>query len=85
MPQTILRIAGPSIFLIGIFIWMMGGARAGFSNTSIVHVQMDEITGIESKRYEDGFVPGIEFVAIGFLGFAVTLGAAAFFENKRQS
>ncbi|MGK0237057.1 MAG: hypothetical protein ACKVGW_05445 [Verrucomicrobiia bacterium] len=85
MPQTILRIAGPVIFLIGISIWMTGGARAGFSNTSIVYVEIDEITGIESKKYEDGFVPGLEFMAIGFFGFAVTLGAAAFFENKRQS
>jgi hypothetical protein len=50
-----------------------------------VHPYIDEITGIESKKYEDGLVPGIEFLAVGFLGFAVMFGTAAFLENKRQS
>ena len=85
MALKFLRFAGSGIFLIGVLIWMLGGARAGFTDTSIVHPYIDEITGIESKKYEDGLVPGIEFLAVGFLGFAVMFGTAAFLENERQS
>ncbi len=85
MNQTLLRIAGPAVFLVGVLIWMIGGARAGFTNTSIEHVQIDEITGIEFTKYEDGLIPGIEFLALGFLGFCLLVGTAAFFENRRQS
>ena len=85
MAPKLLRMAGLAVFLIGALIWLMGGARAGFSNNLIEHVQIDEITGLEFTEYEDGFEPGLEFIAVGFLGFSVLVAAAAFFENRRQS
>ena len=80
-----LRFAGPAIFLVGVLIWLIGGARAGFSNNSIEIVKVDEITGLEFTDYKDGFEPGIEFIAAGFFGFSVLLASAAFLENRKQS
>jgi hypothetical protein len=85
MNQKLLRIAGPVVFLIGVLIWLTGGARAGFSNDRIVTVVTDEITGIEQTIYEDGFEPGIEFIAVGFFGLSTLVAASAFFENKRNA
>lgn len=84
MNLKLLRIAGPAVFLIGVLIWMMGGARAGFTNTSIEHARVDEITGLEFTEYEDGLIPGIEFLAVGFLGFGALAVTAAFLENRRE-
>ncbi len=70
--------------MIGMLIWLIGGARAGFTNTSIEHVKVDEITGLEFTEYEDGLEPGIEFIAAGFFGFGVLVAAGAYFENKQK-
>lgn len=84
MKRSFLKISGFCLFFSGAFVWLLGGARAGFSNDKIATVRVDEITGIQQTIYEDGFEPGFEFLALGFLGFATLSIAAAFLEGRQR-
>ena len=70
--------------MAGTLVWLLGGARAGFSNDKIATVRVDEITGIQKTIYVDGFEPGFEFLALGFLGFAALAVASAYLEGRQN-
>lgn len=78
------RLIGLSVFLLGTLIWLMGGARSGFTNTSIEKMEIDEITELEITRHEDGWEPGIEFIAAGFLGLSLLVAASVIAELREK-
>ena len=67
-----LRVSALVVLLAGVGLWVRGGARLGWTQTSIVTLQHDEITGIDYPVRRDGFVAGIEVPALATL---VALGA----------
>jgi len=66
-----LRLAAIALFVAGFGLWAGTGAHVGWTQTSTVTIQRDEITGIDFPVRRDALVPGIEFP------FAATLAAAA--------
>ncbi|MFO1476305.1 MAG: hypothetical protein U1F98_06605 [Verrucomicrobiota bacterium] len=64
--------------------WLAAGAHRGWTRTSLVRVQVDEVTGIEGRTYVPGFVPGIDFLAASW-GASALLGAAGWFVARRFS
>lgn len=59
-----------AVFAAGAAVWISGGAHFGWTKTSVPVPFVDEVTGIEGTRWEDRFVPGVEFPAAGALGAA---------------
>lgn len=66
-----LRLAAVALFVAGFGLWAGAGAHVGWTQTSAVTIQRDEITGIDFPVRRDALVPGIEFP------LAATLAAAA--------
>lgn len=63
-----------AILVLGLAAWAIGGARLGWTQTSVVSVQRDEITGIDYPVRRDAFLPGVEFPLVGFAAAVVLLG-----------
>ena len=54
--------------------WVLGGANRGWTKTSVTRWELDAVTGIKGPVTERKFVPGVEFLAGGFLGAVVLFG-----------
>jgi hypothetical protein len=68
-----LRGTAIALFLGGASIWFFTGAHFGWTQTSAVTIQRDEITGIDFPVRHAAFVAGIE---IPILAAAVAAAAA---------
>jgi hypothetical protein len=68
-----LRVFAVVVLLVGLGLWARSGARLGWTQTSIVTLQRDEITGIDFPVRRDAFVAGVE---VPLLAAAVAIGAA---------
>lgn len=66
--STALRRTALAILFAGMVGWAAAGARFGWTQTSIVTMQRDEVTGIDFPQRRNAFVPGIE---VPLLAFAV--------------
>ena len=80
---TSLRITAASAALAVLILWIGTGAHRGWTQTSTVTIQRDEITGIDFPVRHDAFVAGIEILAAGF-GFAALLAGASLFTHRRN-
>lgn len=76
-PKSRLRLAALAVLAAGLLIWVLDGARLGWTQTSTVQMQTDEITGIEYPVHRDEFVAGIEVPALaaGLAAVLVLAGA----------
>lgn len=61
-------------FLAGLGVWLATGRHVGWTQTSTVVMQRDEITGIDYPERRPGFVAGVE---VPFAGIAVALASVA--------
>lgn len=64
--------------------WVLNGAHRGWNMDKVPVNKTDEITGIAYVDYEEGFVPGVEFLAAG-LGVTVLLFGSSFLFRQRPS
>lgn len=73
-----------SALLLGAVItfWMLKGAHRGWNIDKAPVEKTDEITGIAYVEYEDRFVPGIEFLGLGFAAAAVLFGVSFLFRKR---
>lgn len=71
---TFLRGAAVAIFVAGLGVWLASGARLGWTQTSAVAMQRDEITGIDYPVRRAAFIAGVE---VPLLGAVVAAGLAA--------
>lgn len=78
-----LRIASAAVLAAALVVWFGTGAHRGWTQTSRVVVQHDEITGIDYPIREKTFVAGIEFPAAGLAASAL-LAAAGLLVNRRR-
>lgn len=71
-----LRRSALAVLLLGVLVWAAAGARLGWTQTSTVTMQRDEITGIEYPVRQDAFRPGVEVpaLALAFAGALAGLG-----------
>jgi ABC-type transporter Mla subunit MlaD len=68
-----LRIFALVVLVAGLGLWVRSGSHVGWTQTSVVTVQRDEITGIDFPVRSDAFVAGVE---VPLLATVVALGAA---------
>lgn len=78
-----LRLTAAAVLLAVLGLWVATGAHFGWTQTSKVVVQHDEITGIDFPVREKTFVAGVEVLAVG-IGFAAALAAASVYTNRRR-
>ena len=71
---TTLRRAALATLVVGIAIWAAAGARLGWTQTSVVSIQRDEITGIDFPVRHSAFVPGVEVPLLAFAAASVLAG-----------
>jgi len=79
-----LRLASAAALLAVLGVWAATGAHLGWTQTSKVVVQHDEVTGIDFPVREKTFVAGIEVLAAG-AGFAAALAGASLLANRRRA
>lgn len=70
----VLRGAALALLLLGLGVWIASGARVGWTQTSAVTLQKDEITGIEYPVRRTAFLPGLEVPALGAAAAAALAG-----------
>ena len=77
-----LRLAAIAFLLATVGVWVATGAHRGWTQTSKVVVQHDEITGIDFPVREKTFVAGVEVLALG-AGLSAALAIAARITRRR--
>ena len=76
-----LRTLAAIVFIAGIGAWLASGARVGWTQTSTVAMQRDEITGIDYPVRQAAFVAGVE-VPVLASALAATFAAASFIPRR---
>lgn len=79
-----LRLTSIAALLAILALWAATGAHLGWTQTSKVVVEHDEITGIDFPVRQKTFVAGVEVLAIG-AGFAAALAGASIYTNRRRA
>lgn len=79
-----LRAAALAILIVGIGTWLVHGARLGWTQTSVVTVQRDDITGIEYPVRQAGFVAGVEVPLLAG-AVAATFAAMSLLAQRRMA
>ena len=80
--SPLLRRAALVVAIAGLAFWASAGARIGWTQTSVVRVQRDEITGIDYPVRHPAFVAGIE-VPLLSLAVAGVLAGLSFVSSRR--
>lgn len=83
-PAAALRWSALAVLLGGLGTWLGTGAHLGFTQTSLVTMRRDEITGIDYPERRPGFVAGIE-VPLGTAGAAVALALLSLAADRRAA
>lgn len=78
-----LRIAAVVVLSAVLVTWIATGRHTGWTQTSIVTMQRDEITGIDYPVREPGFVAGLEVLILGSAA-AAALGTASLITARRR-
>jgi hypothetical protein len=71
------------LFAIGFSVWIGAGARIGWTQTSVVAMHHDEITGIDYPVRQAAFRPGVE-VPLLATATAATLAGIAYVTQRRR-
>ena len=71
-------------FTAGSLVWIAGGARLGWTQTSVVAMQHDEITGIDYPVRQAAFRPGVE-VPLLATATAVTFAGMGYVARRRRT
>ncbi|MBI4624774.1 MAG: hypothetical protein HY736_16350 [Verrucomicrobia bacterium] len=69
-----LRLSAWIVLAGGLAVWARSGARLGWTQTSMVTMQRDEITGIDFPVRSNAFVAGIEVPLLAAAIAAVAAG-----------
>ncbi|MBM3842491.1 MAG: hypothetical protein FJ397_04380 [Verrucomicrobia bacterium] len=78
-----LRGAALALLIGGLGVWLATGAHLGFTQTSVVTMKRDEITGIDYPERRPRLVAGIEF-PLGTAGAAILLALLSLAAERRN-
>lgn len=78
-----LRGAAITALVITLGTWIATGSHLGWTQTSVVQIQHDEITGIDFPVRSDAFIAGVEVLAIGAAA-AVAFAGLSFLPRVRR-
>jgi hypothetical protein len=68
--------------VVTLALWFFGGPNPGWTKTRVAVSIKDEITGLDGVRWENHFLPGVDFLA-GGLAVAGALWGVSFAFRKR--
>lgn len=71
------------VFAAGLGTWVATGRHLGWTQTSTVTMQRDEITGIDFPVRQPGFVAGVEVPVVAATAAAVFASLAWFAQRRR--
>lgn len=77
-----LRILSAATLVAILALWAATGAHRGWTQTSRVVVQHDEITGIDFPVHQKTFVAGVEILAAG-VGLSAALAGASLLTARK--
>jgi len=83
--RRVLQLASLVVVVGAVAVWLATGANRGWTKTSVATPTLDEVTGIESPKYEKRFVPGLDFLWGALIGGATLAGASLLFRNKPET
>ncbi len=75
------RLVALATFIGCVGFWGAKGARIGWSQHQVPIQEVDEVTGLDYVRYEDRFVPGLEWLAGGCAVAVLLFGASFLFRS----
>jgi hypothetical protein len=78
----ILRWSALAVIAAGFAVWVAAGARIGWTQTSIVTMQHDQLTGIDYPVRAAAFRPGVEIPLLA-TATAAMLGGIAWVARRR--
>lgn len=82
---SLLHGAAVLIFVVGLGLWLASGARVGWTQTSAVSMQRDEITGIDYPVRRATFIAGVEVPLIGATAAAMLAGLSWLPKRRAQN
>ena len=74
--RTLLRTAALAVLAVGLGLWLATGAHRGWTQTSVVEMKRDEITGLDYPVRRAAFVAGVEIPALALVVAAGLFGAS---------
>ena len=80
--SRILRWTALAVIAVGFGVWVATGARVGWTQTSIVTMQHDQLTGIDYPVRAAAFRPGVEIPLLA-TATATLLGGMAWAARRR--
>jgi hypothetical protein len=80
--SQILRWSALAVVATGFSLWVAAGARMGWTQTSIVTMQHDELTGIDYPVRAAAFRPGVEIPLLA-TATAAMLGGIGWVARRR--
>lgn len=82
--RRLLQILAAALAVLTVGLWAMNGANTGWTKNRVQVTVVDPVTEIPEARWEDKFMPGIDFLGIGLVG-ASTLIFGSFFIRKQNT
>jgi hypothetical protein len=77
-----LRIFALVVLVAGLGLWVRSGAHVGWTQTSVVTVQRDEITGIDFPVRRRAFIAGIEVPVLATATALLVAGLSVFAQRR---
>lgn len=81
--KTALKYLSALVFIAAVGVWVLHGARIGWTTTENAIPKVDEITGIEYTEYEKGLNFGIELPIAGTVMAVLLLASSAFLKTTK--
>ncbi|MFZ0826544.1 MAG: hypothetical protein WAO02_03895 [Verrucomicrobiia bacterium] len=80
--KRILRIIAAMLVAGAVVFWVATGANCGWTKTHIPIKTVDSVTGLEGIRWQEKFVPGVDFLGAALLGSVILAGLSIFVPRK---
>jgi hypothetical protein len=77
-----LRVFALVVILAGLGLWARSGFRIGWTQTSVVMLQRDEITGIDFPIRRRAFIAGVEVPVLATAAALLVAGLSVFAQRR---
>ena len=77
-----LRLSALIVLAAGVITWVSSGARLGWTQTSVVTIQRDEITGIDFPVRRRAFIAGVEVPVLATAAALLVAGLSVFAQRR---
>jgi len=81
--KKVLRIIAVLLVVGAVTFWAAAGANRGWTKTQVPEKVADPVTGLEGVRWQNQFVPGVDFLAAAVLGAGI-LGVISLFVGGKS-